>query len=614
MNALAGVGGWIRATGGVLVAVLANPSLRRVLVAYLLYVSVEWGTWVAIMLWAADTLGTAQMGLVAIAQLLPAAGFAAAAATLADRYPRRRLLPTGYAAQGVGFGAAGIGMLSGWPPVLVIVLLAAATSAMTLARPSQGALLPELARTPAEATAANALASTVEGVGVLAGPLVTAAILFAGPAGGALLAGGAASGLAAVLVARLAPPREAPAALPARDGSHGGAVEVDRAAPDDQFPAPADAHGHGRLAGSGPFHRVAHGLRAMAGSADVTLVVGALGLRMLVSGMLDILVVLIAIDMFGLGGSAAAALEASFGLGTILGGAASVSLIGRRRLSLALLWSALLLGAPLVAFGLFRPTLVAPVLLGAGGIGFAMVDVAGRTILQRVADPARLASVLASLEGISFVALSAGSVAAPALVDTVGLPAAIVITGVVLPAGLGAAWIWLRRVDRRASIPVREIALLRANPIFAPLPAPQLEAAADRVQWLTLAAGSTLIREGDPGDRYYVLAEGSLRVTRGGELLAMVDRPGLGVGEIALLRGVVRTATVSVDAPAVVLAIDRSDFLTVITGNAPAYAAGRRIADEYAGPEPTQEDATSPAVSDAGGPSRAAPSRPSAAR
>lgn len=90
---------------------------------------------------------------------------------------------------------------------------------------------------------------------------------------------------------------------------------------------------------------------------------------------------------------------------------------------------------------------------------------------------------------------------------------------------------------------------------------------ARRVSWLTVPTGTVVIREGDPGDRYYVLANGALRVDEGGDFRRDLTHIGDGFGEIALLRGVPRTATVTATRETVLLALDRAPFLTAVTGH-----------------------------------------------
>ena len=172
--------------------------------------------------------------------------------------------------------------------------------------------------------------------------------------------------------------------------------------------------------------------------------------------------------------------------------------------------------------------------------------------------------------------LAAGSVLVPVLVAVGDVVFAVLVVAATLPVIVAVRWRGLTDLDRRAVVPVRELALLRRNPIFRPLPAPQLEAVARRAVWVTIPSGVEVIRQGEPGDRFYVLASGRLRVLRDGVFLRELSTSGEGVGEIALLRGLPRTATVTTTADSTLLAIDRAPFLVAVTGHPDASAAAER--------------------------------------
>jgi MFS family permease len=559
LTGLADVRRRANATWRVIRAVIRNPALRRVLLAYLLFATVEFGTWIAVLLWAYAAIGPASVGLVAAAQLLPAALFAAASSSIADRYPRHRVLLAGYLLQGVAFAAGAAGMGLGASSVVVVVAAAAAASLLTLTRPAQGSLLPTLARTPDELTAANALAGTVEGAGLLLGPLAAATILLVGTPGVVLGAGAAACGLAAMLVTRLPVAAAVPAVAVAGADTDGGGSEI---------------------ASESAVDRLLGGLRVLADGGETRLIVLIMGLRMVVSGAMDVLFVMLALQVLGTGESGAGVLNASLGLGTLAGGAVSFVLIGRRSMAGALALSVTVLGVALVLIGGGAPAALVPVLLAAGGIGYATIDVVGRTILQRVTDDRRLARLLGALEGIGLVGLSIGSALAPLVITAIGIQHATIAIGLVMPMAVVLSWVGLRRIDRRANVPVRELALLRANTVLSPLPVPQLESVARHTRWATYDVGEMLIREGDRGDRYYVLASGSLRVTAGGRHLRDASIVGDGLGEIALLRDVPRTATVTALTPVVTLTLERGEFLEAVTCHEQAHKAGRRVAAE----------------------------------
>ena len=563
MSRVSGTGRHLAVTSRVVWAVLRNPALRRVELAYLLFSAALYGGYIAILVFAYEASGPGAVGVVALVMLLPSAVVAPFAASLADRYPRERVLLAGYVVQAVAYAVTAAGMLSGAPPVLVYLAAAVQSAGTTLTRPAQGSLLPRLARTPEELTAANSVSGTIEGAGVLLGPLAATALLVVAGPGAVWALGALASTVAVVLVldvGRLLDERRV-ADRPA------GAASADHEASEED-------HAHTESVAS----LVAGGLRALAASADTRLVVGLLAVRMVISGAMDVLFVLLAQEVFMTGQAGAGLLNAGLGLGTVLGGAASVALVGRRRMAPALAVAAVTWGAAITLIGLGSPASLALALVAIGGIGFAATDVVGRTILQRVTADRMLARVLGALEGIGLIGLAVGSVLAPLLVGWLGVQGAVGAIGLMLPAVVVVAWLPLGRIDSRVRVPVREIRLLQLTPEFVPLPAPQLEAVARRTRWVTVEPGQALIREGEAGDRYYVLESGRLRVTIDGREVRVLDQVGTGMGEIALLHNVRRTATLTAVTPCVLLALERSDFLEAVTGHEATHAVVRETA------------------------------------
>lgn len=547
-------------------AVLRSPSLRRVMLAYLLFAAVEYGTWIAILLYAYTTLGPESVGAVAVTQLLPSAVFAAAAGSIADRYPRQRVLVVGYGLQAAAFGVTAAGMLLDWSPVAVLAAAVIAACTITLSRPAHWAVLPMLARTPEELTTANGVAGSVEGAGELAGPLAAALVLAVGPPGAVFAAGAVGAAVAMLLV------------VPLRVHDSGPPVPADVPDADDANRVPLAIEG--AHDSESTFRAGIRSIAGVLGDRDSRLIVLLLGARMFVFGCTDVLLVLLALGVLGIGESGAGVLGAAAGVGSILGGVAAFVLVGRRRMAPVLLLGAVLLGGTYLVLGFVTQLLLVLAIIAIGGIGGATLDVAGRTVLQRVADPRTLTRVLGSLEGIGIIALAAGSLLAPIVAEAWGVPVALALAGLVLPVAVAVVWPALRAIDRRVRVPVRELALLRSDRILSPLPAPQLEAVASGARWITLEPGEVLIREGDPGDRYFVLESGSLRIVRQGQVLhEQESERGYGLGEIALLRDVPRTATATATSPSVLLAIARPDFLEAVTGHEQAGAAATRTAD-----------------------------------
>ncbi len=522
---------------------IGNGPLRRVLVAFLLFSAAEYGTWVAILLYAYERTGPLSVGLVALIQLVPAALAAPAASTLGDRFARERVLAVGYAVQAVAMFLTGLTMLADAPPLVTYAVAAATAASLVVTRPTQSALLPSLAMAPADCTVANGASGFFEGGGQLIGPLAAAAILAVGTPATVFFAASIAL-VVALLVTLGVRPRMAPIVF-----------------------APSNADGVGVLGG----------LRLVLADRDARVLVGLLTARMLVIGACDVLFVLLALELLETGEPGAGILAAALGAGAMLGGAGTFAIVGRPRLAAVAAVGALVWGAAIAIVGLVPSALAAPVLVVIGSAGLAIVDICGRTMLQRSVRDEILARVFGLQEGLGMAGLAAGSVLVPVLVGAFGLVGAVVAVGAILPGFVVLRWPRLAALERGAGVPAREIALLRAGPIFRPLPAPELEAVARRAAWLDVPAGDRLIRQGDAGDRFYVLAAGSLRVERDGVLLRDVTQPGEGVGEIAILRDVPRTASVFASEPSTLLAIDRAPFLAAVTGHPDAYAAADAV-------------------------------------
>jgi len=116
--------------------------------------------------------------------------------------------------------------------------------------------------------------------------------------------------------------------------------------------------------------------------------------------------------------------------------------------------------------------------------------------------------------------------------------------------------------------------------IFAALPAPAIEGLAHSATPVEVPAGAYIIREGETGDRFYAIADGDVEIRRGAAHLGTRGRGG-GVGEIALLRNVPRTADVVALVPTRLFALDRTAFVVALTGHEPARLEADRIIDEH---------------------------------
>lgn len=532
---------------GVVTRVARDPTLARIELAYLGYNMAEHAAWIAGLVYAFALGGAGAAGLVALILLVPAGFVAPFAAYAGDRFRHDRVLLGGYVVQAATFALTAVALYADAPVFLTIAALTAASCAVTMTRPAQGVLLPAITHSPADLTAANAVSGLAEGLGLCLGPLAAGLLL------GRAEPGDVFAVFALVGVVN--------AALVWRTGFDDGSTHE----------APGTT-AREILAGSfGGFRYVARDGRVLA-------IVAVLAGVTVLFGALDVLFVAVAIGAFGESESWAGYLNASVGFGAIAGALAAVVLVGRRRLTPAFALSASVKGLAIAALG-FVPTIgLAASVFAIAGLASIANNVAGRTLLQRVAPEAVLSRVFGVLEGLGMFALALGSLVTGLLIEVLGLQTTVVVVGLVLPALVAIGWRWIAPIDRHARQPdPAALALLRQLPIFAPLSAPAMERILTELTWLDVPAGHALIREGDVGDRFYVIAEGHVEVTQGGRRLAAGGR-GYHVGEIALLRNVPRTATVTATTPVRAIAIERDRFLEAVTG----HSASRGRADAVA--------------------------------
>jgi hypothetical protein len=295
-----------------------------------------------------------------------------------------------------------------------------------------------------------------------------------------------------------------------------------------------------------------------------------------VVGALDLLFVILAVTVLGRPQAWVGYLNSAYGVGAVLAAPVSVLLVGRR-LGAPILGAALLLSGALavLASGLgLAGTMALLIVVGASR---ALLDVASRTLMQRSVPAQQLGRVFGVLEGLTMAGLAAGALLVPGLVHLGGSRLALLGVAAVLPLAAAVGGRALSGLDSGTPVPVVQIALLRSLPLFAELPAPPLEGMARALTPVTVPAGTELIRQGDPGDAYYAIAAGELDATQDGHFLRRCGR-GEGVGEIALLRDIPRTATVVAHTAATVYKLDREPFLTAVLGHAPTQRQADRIA------------------------------------
>jgi MFS family permease len=534
---------------GVWRGLAANTALLRVLAAYTLFTLTEYTVWIAMLVYAYGRGGASTAGLVAVVQLVPAAVAAPLAASVADRRSPVILLVGGYLAQAAAMAGTAAAVGAGVPLAAYGAAVIAAT-AVTATRPAQSALLPSVAATPDQLTAANVAAGWLEATaiaaaGLMAGVLISAAGIWCVFALCAVL-----GLLAALLVARLR--TTAPA-------THPETAATELVPEQDANPA-------------GGGESVRRALR----QPRLRLLLAVLTADAVMLGGLDLLFVIVARAVLGRPPGWAGYLQFAVGAGAILAATVSAALVGRR-LGGPILAAALAFSGALAAVALGTGVAGTVALLAVAGAGHSLLEVATRTLMQRSVPPALIGRVFGVIEGLTMGGLALGALLVPALVYLGGPRLAVLGVAAVLPLAALAGGRTLLRLDAGTAVPVVEISLLRSLPLFAELPAPAIEGLAAALRPVQLSAGDVLIRQGDPGNAYYAIAAGELDAGRDGQFLGRFGR-GEGVGEIALLRAVPRTATVTARTAATVYRLDRDLFLSAVLGHVPT----RRHADHIA--------------------------------
>jgi hypothetical protein len=328
------------------------------------------------------------------------------------------------------------------------------------------------------------------------------------------------------------------------------------------------------------------GFRTIARERRLRLLVGLFSAQTFVDGMLNVLIVVVALKLLDSGSAGVGFLNSAVGVGGLLGALAAAALVGRGRLAADFGVGIFIWGVPIALVAIWPNQIFALVLLGIVGVGNTIVDVSGMTLLQRAAPDEVIARVFGVMESLFLLTVGLGALAAPLLLNWLGTRGALIAAGALLPLLVVPAWPRLNEMDRAARVPLERLAILQANSIFSPLPEPTLEQLAEGLEEARVQAGQEVVRQGEPGDRFYLVKDGALDVYIDGKLVKTLA-PGDSFGEIALLRDVPRTATVRGKTAATLYALDRRAFLTAVTGFGPSLSAAEAVIAMRLGPAPS---------------------------
>jgi CRP-like cAMP-binding protein len=419
-------------------------------------------------------------------------------------------------------------------PVGLVVALSAVSAAVAAPyRPAAGALTPEIVG-ERDLAAANSLYNTLENLVVVVGPGIGGLLLLTGkPAIGAGI-NALSFAVAAVIVLRL------------RVRSKGGAGEE----------------------GGGALAQWVTGLRALAKERVALTLVMYCALDSAIFGACVVVYVPLS-ERLGTGTNGYSYLIAGQALGGVLAAGIANRLSSSSRLTFVIFGSILLQSLPFLATVPLHSPGPAVALQVLSGVGMMIVDVLAVTALQRDLPRAVLSRVLGVFDAVIMLGTVAASFVASLLLSHTSLSFTLVAMGVAFPAAALLGIPILLRADRDAAAVVDRlrptVELLRALDLFTGIDRPALEQLAAGAEELTFPADHVVISEGEPADSLWVLVSGAMSVSARGDgdtprELPPVVAPGY-VGELGLLHGVPRTATVWTTEPSTVLRIDGAAFL-----------------------------------------------------
>jgi MFS family permease len=512
-----------------------SRPIRLLLMAWGACYASDLAAFTAASVYAYRTGGAGLVGIFGLARGLSGAVLVPLVTSWSDRVRRERLLIASVVPRALLLGAAAAAMADGGQAVLVIVLAAVTAGLASVFRQVQAALLPWLARTPDELTGANTAASMVQSAAMVAGPAVAAGLLAVGTAQAAMLAACGLVVVGAVLLTGVRPLSShvpAPAARPVRQ------LTLDMAA--------------GWQAG---VRR--SGVRALAVPAAA---------QTFGRGVLNVLTVVIALELFGLGQAGVGWLGALPGLGGLIGAPLAILLVRDKRVARCFAGGVAGWGVPMILLAFAHARYWPLLMFGFIGVANVVDDAGVYSALQQVIPPRATGRAMGVRRAVLLLSMGLGSAVAPVLIHAWGARGTLLATGLLLVVVAASSVPSLTAIDRKIAAPGPDFALLRRVSFFGPLPFAIVEHLSSELQSAVYEPGDVIIREGEPGERFYLIAHGRARACRdGGQLREM--GPGDSFGEIALLRRIPRTATVTAITRLEVRMLAREEFLAAVTGN-----------------------------------------------
>lgn len=536
--------------------VFANRALRRIFVAYTGSKVGDEALNLAVAVYVFTVGGTIALGILAIVRYVAVAVASPFASMLADRFDQKLVMIYAHVVQALILAVVAALIWthsSAWLTESLIILVWLTATAFW---PAQQAILPLLALRPSELTGANVLASTIENVGVLVGPAIAGVLLKFTNVPVAFLFNSAALLGSAIIVMGIRRP----------DPSEANAsTESER----------ARVYSVERSVTASLLSSSIRGFREILFTPDIRLVVGLYCLQCIVGGAAVIFSVSIALHYLRLGSSGLGLLQSFMGIGGLIGGFLSLMLVQRSRLATDFGLGVILWATPCLLFAAMPEFGMAAVMMSLIGVANSVVDVNAITIMQRVIPSALLARTFGAMEACLVGSMAFGSLLMAVLIRTIGLRPGLAILGGVITIAVLPSLPSLGRMDRDFLAPAGS-ELLRHVPILAALPQSVIERLTNSSVMMEFPQGSTVFSEGDPGDLFYVIEDGTAEITIRGQHIRNLST-GDSFGEIALLRDIPRTATVTARSPLVLRAIESQPFVAAVTSHRNSRSAANQV-------------------------------------
>jgi len=488
------------------------------------------------------------LGVFGAARIIPYIVLSIPAGIAADRYDRRIILlvtdlARGACMLGMAWLVATDGPIGG---LIALSILAACFS--TFFYPAIGAYIPNLVADERQLGPANSAWASLDNLGFVVGPMLGGLLLAAGGTTFAFLINAATFVVIAAVLWRLPPSQNVRRDAEAAADRAGDATDPgpDPSATKDPEP---------------PRHPTRYG--SLVGIATIRT------LDYAVFGGVGMLTVVLATDILQAGDATTGYLNAAIGIGGVVGALASGLLVLRRSLKGPLLLGALVMAGGAAALGVAHVVVAAMVAIVAISAGHLVLEVVGATLLQRVTTDAVRGRAVGTMMTLDSIAEAIGSLLFPALLISLG---AGLVLGVSALAILGVTLVGVALIGpalvRPESAFEGTLARVARLPLLSGVPGSNLELALGRLRAVTVEAGEVVIREGDAADRFYIIGSGEFVVSQATPVGTDREVRRLGpdavFGELGLLTGVPRSATVTAVSEGVLLALDGPDFLDLV--------------------------------------------------